>query len=81
MKRLVLFIFLASFLVLKYMVTVGSGQYPIPSSMGVALSTKNDNAPTKLQQRQIEEGVYLFIYLGGGCQIWWVEVIFQQGKW
>lgn len=63
MKRLVLFIFFASFLVLKYMVTVGSGQYPIPSSMGVALSTKNDNAPTKLQQRQIEEGVNLFIYL------------------
>ena len=62
MKRLVLFIFFASFLVLKYMVTVRSGQYPIPSSMGVALSTKNDNAPTKLQQRQIEEGVNLFIY-------------------
>lgn len=66
MKRLVLFIFFASFLVLKYMVTVGSGQYPIPSSMGVALSTKNDNAPTKLQQRQIEEGVNLFIYFFGG---------------
>jgi maltodextrin utilization protein YvdJ len=68
MKRLVLFIFFASCLVLKYMVTVGSGQYPISSSMGVALSTKNDNAPTKLQQRQIEEGVNLFIYfffLGG----------------
>jgi hypothetical protein len=87
MKRLVLFIFFASFLVLKYMVTVRSGQYPIPSSMGVALSTKNDNAPTKLQQRQIEEGVNLFIYFfffwwgWGGCQIWWVEVIFQQGKW
>lgn len=87
MKRLVLFIFFASFLVLKYMVTVRSGQYPIPSSMGVALSTKNDNAPTKLQQRQIEEGlIYLFIIIlfflgGGGCQIWWVEVIFQQGKW
>jgi len=48
------------------MVTVGSGQYPIPSSMGVALSTKNDNAPTKLQQRQIEEGVNLFIYFFGG---------------
>jgi hypothetical protein len=51
------------------MVTVRSGQYPIPSSMGVALSTKNDNAPTKLQQRQIEEGVnlffYFFIFFGG----------------
>lgn len=61
MIGLVLLIFFASFLVLKYMVTVGSGHYPIPSSMRVALSTKNDNAPTKLQRRQIEEGVNLFI--------------------
>lgn len=66
MKRLVL---LFSLLVFGTKIHGDCRKWTISYSFvdgGVALSTKNDNAPKKLQQRQIEEGVYLFIYLFGG---------------